>query len=155
MWNYARHPWSFTQTAALHTFPTVPGNVTAKSFHAFEWSVTIITDEWTLFIMNDLMVVKTTLITKQITTHTTYVRMLYSMYMHVRCQVMLPTKTFTTQITGIWIVIIMPVYMFFQSLLVTERHITHITVIRSLHSMHDFTNVQIFFSGTWFFKHHM
>jgi len=37
----------------------------------------------------------------------------------------------------------MPEHMFFQSLQVTEQHITHITVTWSFISMHDFMVIKI------------
>jgi hypothetical protein len=75
------------------------------------------------------MLLQTLLTIEGLLTHITDVRTLCRMHTHVFCQATLKTKTFTTQITGIWIVIIMLEHMFFQSIQVTERNITHFTVI--------------------------
>jgi hypothetical protein len=69
---------------------------------------------------------------------------------HVSFQTVLTTKTFTTQNTGQWIVIIMLVRMLFQTCQVTERQITHITTIRSLIAVHNFMTFQIPFKGKHF-----
>ena len=82
--------------------------------------ITHITYVRTLSIMEMLMKFQTTAMGKGHITHTTYVRTLSSMYTFVCCQVTLTTETFTTQITEIWIVIIMSEHMSFQSLHVTE-----------------------------------
>jgi len=96
------------------------------------------------------MKIQSTPLAKGVITHITDVRTLSSMYTFMFSQVTLRTKTFTTQNAGIWIVIIVPEHMSFQSHLVTERHITNITVIWSLLSMNDFVLRPVFFNSKHF-----
>jgi len=97
--------------------------------------------------MDTLLFIQSKLLGRGFITHITEVRALSSKYMVGYCEVTLKTETFTTQTAGIWIVIIMPEHMFFQSLQVTEQHITHITVIRSFISMCDFMMLRIVSKG--------
>jgi hypothetical protein len=71
------------------------------------------------------------------------------MYPVVFCEATLGTETFTTEITGKWILIMFE-HMSFQSLPVMERHITHITVIQLLLSMNDFMLLQIMLNNKYF-----
>jgi hypothetical protein len=65
--------------------------------------------------MDTLMSTESTPLGKGLITYMTDVWTLSSMYTHVFCQATLTNETFITQITGKWIVIIMPECMFFQS----------------------------------------
>jgi hypothetical protein len=67
-----------------------------------------------------MMALQNTLRNKPFFTHITDVRTLSSMYTVVFSQFALKTETFTTQITGKWIVIIVPEHMLFQTLQVME-----------------------------------
>ena len=70
--------------------------------------------------MDSLMSIQSTPLAKGLITYITDVRTLSSMYTVVFCEATPTTETLTTQITGKWIIIIMPEHMFFQSTQLTE-----------------------------------
>ena len=65
--------------------------------------------------MDTLLFIQSKLLGKEFITHNTDVWTLSSMYTVVYCEVTLKIETFTTQTAEIWIVIVTPEHMFFQS----------------------------------------